>query len=40
MLKQRLPDAVKKDLAQHSWDLPKWAKPIAWSLDSSQTAAA
>ena len=37
ILKRRLPDAVKRDLAQNSRDLPGWALPLAHSITTKET---
>lgn len=37
ILKRRLPDAVKRDLAQNSRDLPGWALPLAHSITTEET---
>ena len=39
ILKRRLPDAVKRDLAQYSCDLPGWALPLARSITTDETVA-
>ena len=37
ILKRRLPDAVKRDLAQNSHDLPGWALPLVNSITTDET---
>ncbi len=37
ILKRRLPDAVKRDLAQNSRDLPGWALPLVNSIMTDET---
>ena len=37
ILKRCLPDAVKRDLAQNSRDLPGWALPLANSITTEET---
>ena len=37
ILKRRLPDAVKRDLAQNSRDLPGWALSLAHSITTNET---
>ena len=37
ILKRRLPDAVKRDLAQNSRDLPGWALPLAHSITTEES---
>ena len=37
ILKRRLPDAVKRDLAQNSRDLPSWALPLAHSITTEES---
>ena len=37
ILKRRLPDSVKRDLAQNSRDLPGWALPLAHSITTDET---
>ena len=39
ILKRRLPDIVKHDLAQNSRDLPGWALPLARSIVTDETVA-
>lgn len=39
ILKRRLPDAVKRDLAQHGRDLPGWALPIVRAVAADQAIA-
>lgn len=39
ILKRRLPDAVKRDLAQNCRDLPGWAQPIARSIATDEAVA-
>lgn len=40
VLRQRLPDTVKRDLAENSRDLPGWALPIARRITADRGAAA
>ncbi len=39
ILRRRLPDAVKRDLAKNCRDLPGWAMPLARSITSDETIA-
>ncbi len=39
ILKRRLPDAVKHNLAQNSRDLPGWAQPLARSITTDEPIA-
>lgn len=39
ILRRRLPDAVKRDLARNSRDLPGWAQPLARSIASDEAVA-
>ena len=40
ILKRRLPDAIKRDLARHSRDLPGWALPIVQAVADDRASAA